>query len=106
LKRSPETVEGIVRGYAEGVAFMNQNKERSLKIIAKYGHLTDPKQIEDHYRDSVTYLDRIPLAQPEAVQTILEFMGKRGIPAETFQDNSIVEKLTREGFFDKLYKKS
>jgi ABC-type nitrate/sulfonate/bicarbonate transport system substrate-binding protein len=106
LKRSPETVEGIVRAYAEGVAFMNQNKERSLKIIAKYGHLTDPKQIEDHYRDSVTYLDRIPLAQPEAVQTILEFMGKRGIPAETFQDNSIVEKLTREGFFDKLYKKS
>ena len=106
LKRSPETVEGIVRAYAEGVAFMNQNKERALKIIAKYGHLRDPKQIEDHYRDSVTYLDRIPLAQPEAVQTILEFMGKRGIPAETFQDNSIVEKLTREGFFEKLYKKS
>ena len=106
LKRSPETVEGIVRAYAEGVAFMNQNKERALKIIAKYGHLRDPKQIEDHYRDSVTYLDRIPLAQPEAVQTILEFIGKRGIPAETFQDNSIVEKLTREGFFEKLYKKS
>jgi ABC-type nitrate/sulfonate/bicarbonate transport system substrate-binding protein len=106
LKRSPETVEGIVRAYAEGVAFMNHNKERALKIIAKYGHLREAKQIEDHYRDSVTYLDRIPLAQPEAVQTILEFMGKRGIPAETFQDNSIVEKLTREGFFDKLYKKS
>jgi ABC-type nitrate/sulfonate/bicarbonate transport system substrate-binding protein len=106
LRRSPETVEGIVRAYAEGVAFMNQNKERSLKIIAKYGHLSDPKQIEDHYRDSVTYLDRIPLAQPEAVQTILEFMGKRGIPSETFQDNSIVEKLTREGFFEKLYKRS
>jgi ABC-type nitrate/sulfonate/bicarbonate transport system substrate-binding protein len=105
LKRSPETVEGIVRAYAEGVAFMNHNKEPALKIIAKYGHLRDAKQIEAHYRDSVTYLDRIPLAEPEAVQTILEFMGKRGIPAETFQDNSIVEKLTREGFFEKLYKK-
>ena len=62
--------------------------------------------IEEHYNDSVTYLDRIPRAEPEAVQTILEFMGKKGIPVETFQDNSIVEKLTREGFFDKLYKKS
>jgi hypothetical protein len=62
--------------------------------------------IDDHYNDSVTYLERIPRAEPEAVQTILEFMGKRGIPVETFQDNSIVEKLTREGFFDKLYKKS
>jgi hypothetical protein len=53
----------------------------------------------------VTYLDRVPLAEPEAVQTILEFMGKKGIPAETFQDNSIVEKLMKEGFFEKLYKK-
>jgi ABC-type nitrate/sulfonate/bicarbonate transport system substrate-binding protein len=105
LKRSPETVEGIVRAYAEGVAFMNQNKERSLKVIAKYAHLRDSKQVEDHYRDSVTYLDRVPLAEPEAVQTILEFMGKKGIPAETFQDNSIVEKLMKEGFFEKLYKK-
>jgi len=106
LKRNPETVEGVVRAYAEGVAFMNQNKERALKIIAKFAHLGDAKQVEDHYRDSVTYLDRIPRAEPEAVQTILEFMGKKGVPVETFQDNSIIEKLTREGFFDKLYKKS
>jgi NitT/TauT family transport system substrate-binding protein len=106
LKRSPETVERVVRAYAEGVAFMNHNKERSLKIIAKYAHLREAKQIEDHYRDSVAYLDRIPLAEPDAIQTILEFMGKKGIPAETFQDNSIVEKLVKEGFFEKLYKKS
>jgi NitT/TauT family transport system substrate-binding protein len=105
LKRSSETVENIVRAYAEGVAFMNQNKERSLKVIAKYAHLRDAKQIEDHYRDSVAYLDRIPRAEPEAIQTILEFMGKKGIPSETFQDNTIVDKLTREGFFEKLYKK-
>jgi len=106
LKRSPETAERVVRAYSEGVAFMNQNKERALKIIAKYAHMTDPKQIEDQYRDSVTYLDHIPRAEPEAVQTILEFMGKKGVAPETFQDNSIIDKLTREGFFDKLYKKS
>jgi hypothetical protein len=27
------------------------------------------------------------------------------VPLETFQDNSIIDKLTREGFFEKLYKK-
>ena len=106
LKRDPDTAEKIVRAYSEGVAFMNQNKERALKIIAKYAHMTDPKQTEIHYRDSVTYLDRIPCAEPEAVQTILEFMGKKGVAPETFQDNSIIDKLNREGFFDKLYKKS
>lgn len=105
-RRNPETVEGMVKAYSEGVAAMNQQKERALKVIAKYAHMTDRKMIEDHYRDSVTYLDRIPRAEPEAVQTILEFMGKKGTPVETFQDNSIVDRLMREGFFDRLYKKS
>lgn len=105
-RRNPETVEGMVKAYAEGVAAMNQQKELALKVIAKYAHMTDPKMIEDHYRDSVTYLDRIPRAEPEAVRTILDFMGKKGIPVETFQDNTIVDRLMREGFFDKLYKKS
>ena len=104
-RRNPETVERIVRAYAEGVAFMNQQKEKALKIIAKYAHFPDAKAAEEHYRDSVTYLDRVPRAEPEAVQTILEFMGKKGVPLDTFMDNSIVNRLSREGFFDKLYKK-
>jgi len=105
-RRNPENVEGMVRAYADGLAFMHRQKERAVKIIAKYSRLTDSKMIEDFYSDSATYLDRIPRAEPEAVQTILEFMGKKGIPVETFQDNSVIDKLTREGFFDKLYKKS
>lgn len=106
FRRNPETVERMVRAYADGVAFMNRQKEQGLKIIAKYARLTDPKMIEDHYNDSVTYLDRIPKADPEAVQTILEFMGKKGIPLDTFMDSTIVERLSREGFFEKLYNKS
>jgi NitT/TauT family transport system substrate-binding protein len=104
-RRNPDAVERLVRAYADGIAFMNQNKERALKVIAKYSRLSDPRMINDFYDDSVTYLDRIPRAQPEAVETILEFMGKKGVSVDTFQDNAIVEKLTREGFFDRLYKK-
>ena len=106
LRRNPETCERMIRAYAEGVAFMNRQKEQALKIIAKYARLTDPKMIEDHYNDSVTYLERIPRPEPEAVQTILEFMGKKGIPLETFMDNTIIDRLSREGFFEKLYRKS
>jgi ABC-type nitrate/sulfonate/bicarbonate transport system substrate-binding protein len=104
-RRNPEPVEKMVRAYAEGIAFMNQNKERAIKIITKYSRLSDPRMIEEHYNDSVTYLERIPVPEPEGVQTILEFSGKKGVPMETFLDNSIVDRLTREGFFDKLYKK-
>lgn len=105
LRRNPETVERLVRAYAEGVAVMNQQKEKALKTIAKYSRLTDPRNIEDHYNESVTYLDRTVRVEPEGVQTILEFMGKKGVPFETFVDNTIIERLIRENFFDKLYKK-
>ena len=105
LRRNSDVVENAVRAYVDGLAFMHRNKERALKIIAKYSRLNDPKQIDQFYDDAMTYLDRVPRAEPEAVQTILEFMGKKGIALDTFQDNSIIDKLTREGFFDKLDKK-
>lgn len=104
-RRNPETVEGMVRAYTEGVAAMNNQKDRALKAIAKYARLSDPKRIEEQYKDSVTYLERIPRVEPEAAATILEFMGKKGIPLETFFDNSIVDRMVREDFIDKLYKK-
>ena len=81
LKRNPDTVERMVRAYAEGVAFMNQNKESALKIIAKYARIDGRQEDRESLSDSVTYLDRIPRAEPEAVQTILEFMGKKGVRA-------------------------
>ncbi|HEX7229244.1 MAG TPA: ABC transporter substrate-binding protein, partial [Candidatus Binatia bacterium] len=105
LRRNPDVVENAVRSYVDGLAFMHRNKEQALKIIARYSRLNDPKQIDQFYDDAMTYLDRVPRAEPEAVQTILEFMGKKGAALETFQDNSIIDKLTREGFFEKLYKK-
>jgi NitT/TauT family transport system substrate-binding protein len=104
-RRNPDAVERLVRAYADGIAFMNQNKERAIKIITKYSRLSDPRMINAFYEDSVTYLDRIPKAESEGVQTILDFMGKKNVPLESLQDNAIVEKLTREGFFDRLYKK-
>lgn len=33
-RRSPETVEAMVRGYIEGVAAAHDQKERALKVIA------------------------------------------------------------------------
>ena len=105
LQRNSAAVERMIKAYTEGIAFLNTHKEQSLKIIAKYSHLSDPKMIDNFYNDSVTYLERVPKAEPEAVQTILEFMGKKGMPLSTFMDTTIVDRLDRDGFFAKLYKK-
>ena len=105
LKRFPQVVEGMTRAYTEGVAAIHHQKERAYKAIAKYARLRDPKKIDEIYQDSIIYLEKTPRVEPEAISSILEFMGKKGVPVETFADNAIVDKMVREGFIDKLYKK-
>ena len=105
LKRFPHAVEGMVRAYTEGVAAIHFQKERAYKAIAKYARLRDQKKIEEIYQDSIMYLEKTPRVEPEALDSILEFMGKKGVPLDTFADNSIVDKMVREGFIDRLYKR-
>ena len=104
-RRSPETVEAMVRAYIEGVASAHNQKERALKVIAKYTRLKDPKFIAELYNDADKFLDRVPRVEAEAIAPIVEFMGKKPIPIETIADNAIVDRLVGEGFIEKLYKK-
>ena len=59
-RRSPETVETLVRAYTEGVAATHYQREMTLKVIAKYTRLKDPKLIEEFYKDADKFLDRVP----------------------------------------------
>ncbi|HEX7229246.1 MAG TPA: ABC transporter substrate-binding protein [Candidatus Binatia bacterium] len=105
MKRYPQSVDGMVRAYTEGVAAMHYQKEKAYRAIAKYARLSDQKKIEEIYQDSIVYLEKTPRVEPEAINSILDFMGKKGVPLETFADNSLVDKMTREGFIERLYKK-
>jgi ABC-type nitrate/sulfonate/bicarbonate transport system substrate-binding protein len=104
-RRSPQTAEGIIRAYAEGVAATHEQKANALKVIAKYTRLKDEKVINSLYSDAVKFLERVPRVEPESIAPIVEFMGKKPIPIETIADNSIIDRLTREGYFERLYKK-
>ena len=104
-RRNPDTSEAMVRAYLEGVAAVGQQKERALQVIQKYTRLQDPKLIQELYADGVKFLERVPRMDAEALTPIVEFMGKKPIPVEAIADNSIVNRLERDGFIDKLYSK-
>jgi ABC-type nitrate/sulfonate/bicarbonate transport system substrate-binding protein len=105
LKRAPETIEAFVRGYLEGVAAAHEQRDKALKVIQKYTRLKEPKLIDELYSDSVKFLERVPRVEPEAIAPIVEFIGKKPIPIESVADNSIIDRLARDGFIDRLYKK-
>jgi hypothetical protein len=62
-------------------------------------------EIDELYNDADKFLDRAPRVEQESIAPIVEFMGKKPIPVETIADNTIIDKLVREGFIDQLYKK-
>jgi ABC-type nitrate/sulfonate/bicarbonate transport system substrate-binding protein len=106
-RRSPDTLEKIMRAYLEGVAVVRDpnQKKRVLKTLVRYTRLKESKAIEEIYSDAFKYVDRVPRVEAEAVSSTLEFMGKKGLPVETFADNSIIDRLVKEGFVDQVYKK-
>jgi NitT/TauT family transport system substrate-binding protein len=104
-RRHGDSVEAMVRAYLEGVAAAYHQRERALKVIQKYTRLKDPKLIDELYADGVKFLERVPRVEVEAIAPIVEFMGKKPIPVETIADNTIVNRLERDGFIDKLYSK-
>jgi hypothetical protein len=55
--------------------------------------------------DAIKFLERVPRVEFQAIAPIVEFMGKKPIPLEAVADNSIVDRLVREGFIEKLYNK-
>jgi hypothetical protein len=54
---------------------------------------------------AVKYLEKVPRVDPPVIQTVLNWEGKPQTPVTDFYDNAIVDKLVKEGFVDRLYRK-
>jgi hypothetical protein len=74
-----------------------------MKAIAKYMR-RDPSTVTEPYEYAVKYLDSIPIVEPAVIQTVLNWEGKGSVPVTDFFDNTIIERLTKDGFIDRLYK--
>jgi NitT/TauT family transport system substrate-binding protein len=109
-QKNPQTVERVLRAYIEGVAAMNRDRETALKVLVKYLKRNDPAFLDEMYKIAVQFTDRIPKVDARTVATVLEFEPVKGVDAETLAskaiDNSIVDKLNREGFIDKAFGKA
>jgi ABC-type nitrate/sulfonate/bicarbonate transport system substrate-binding protein len=103
-KSSPTTVEAMLQAYIEGVAAIRTKRERTFNVLAKYMRAPS-EMLEESYGYAVRYLDRVPKVDPAAIKTILDWEGKSEMPVNNFFDNSIIDRLVRDGFIDRLYKK-
>jgi ABC-type nitrate/sulfonate/bicarbonate transport system substrate-binding protein len=108
--RRPQA-KAILRAYARAVHFMHTNKEEYKKIIAKYSKVTDPGMLEGSVKYAYDFVEKIPLVKPQAFQVTLDVIGQKNPKAkqakpEQFFDNSLVQELVNEKFFNTLWGKN
>jgi len=109
LKKNPDTAERLLRAYIEGVALMMQDKGLAAKIFTKYLKRSDPAFLEETYSMVSKFLERVPRVDPRTISTAIELESIKGtnaeVLAEKLVDNSLVDRLVKEGFIEKVFSK-
>ncbi len=108
LAQHEDLARRVLQALSEGLAFAQQQKERTKEIIGQYTQNADPVTLERTYHALVPGWERIPYAPPEAIRSDLEAVvednpAARSAQPEQFVDNRLVEALDRGGFFRRLY---
>jgi NitT/TauT family transport system substrate-binding protein len=103
LKSAPKNVEAMLKAYIEGVAALRSIKELAYKVLGKY-MLGAAESLDEAYEYAVKYLDRSAKIDPAVIQTVLNWENKGEGSTNEFFDNSIVDRIIKEGFVERLYR--
>jgi ABC-type nitrate/sulfonate/bicarbonate transport system substrate-binding protein len=101
-KKSPKIVEGFFKGYIEGLAAFRTRRDVGLKVLAKYMRRQD-EVLNDYYEIALKFLEPVPKTDPAVIQTVLNWIEKPDVPVTAFYDNSVIERLERQGFISQVY---
>jgi NitT/TauT family transport system substrate-binding protein len=100
--------KAFIRAYGRAIHFMHTRKEETRAIFAKYTKINDPGMLDGSIQYGYDFMEKIPLVKAAAFQVTLDQIAKTNPKAkqakpEQFLDNSLVQDLSDEGFFTKLW---
>lgn len=111
IAANPKLPEQLIKAQAEGIKRYYDDKAMATKAYGVYDtqSAADIDRIYDHDRKANTY-ERVPYVLAPAVRYIVEHQADANIAAQMkaydFRksiDNSVVERLVREHFFEQLF---
>ena len=110
LKTNADTAERLLKAYIEGVGFMVRDRGLATKIFSKYLKRSDPAFLEETYAIVSKFLERIPRVDPAHDRDRhRDRVDQRRQPlissTDKLVDNSIVDRLVKEGFTAKVFGK-
>ena len=115
LASDPGLAEKIIKAHIEGIKRLYEDKAFALKAYIKYNSgedADDLAKVWERYTVTNTW-EKVPYVTKPAVQYMLDHPvdEKTGAQMRSFDyrtviDNSLIDRLVKEGFFEKLYGKS
>ena len=110
VKSHPDVTTRYLRSIIEGIHLFKQDREPSIRALAKYLRIQDRETLEEVYRIYFEIYQPIPYPSASAIQTQLTWMADRDPRAknakpEQFIDGSFLREIEKSGFVSKLYQK-
>jgi ABC-type nitrate/sulfonate/bicarbonate transport system substrate-binding protein len=111
IAANPKLPEALIKAHAEAIKRFYEDKAFAIKAYLTWDkqEQSDIERVYDHYSKVNTY-ERVPYILTPAVQYILDHPSDAQVGAQmkafnfhTVIDNSIVERLVKEGFFEQLF---
>ena len=110
VAQNPTVAESLIKAHAEAIKRFYDDKIMAIKAYSSHirGETpVDTARVYDIYRKD-SLLDRVPFVLKGAIASGVERDGDANPQLKTFDfsklvDNSVVLKLVREGWFEKLY---
>ncbi len=110
--KNPDAVKRFLKASYEGLKRVLEDKAFTMKVLAQYTKITDPKLLEDSYQFSVDAFSKDPRVPLESQKGLLDQMitlkmvdaaAASKVQLSAYYDNQYVEALENEGFFKKLW---
>jgi NitT/TauT family transport system substrate-binding protein len=110
VQKNRPTAMNFLRGYMEGIRYLKQNKQDSLKVFAKYLRNSDGKTLSYLYDEIAGRVETELRPNPESVRFLLDLVALDHPPAHRLTekehwDLSLIDEIKQSGFTDSIYKR-
>jgi NitT/TauT family transport system substrate-binding protein len=109
VEENPKLIQNVLRSYAQAIAIVVNDREKSLRTLQKYMRTSDARLVEGAYDRYKAEVDRLPIPPEKAIQNTLEISQRvapklASLDVKRYLYFDPVRRLAAEGFIDKLYR--
>jgi NitT/TauT family transport system substrate-binding protein len=107
-EENPRLIQNVLRSYAQAIAIIVNDREKSLRILQKYMRTSDVRLVEGAYDRYKAEVDRVPIPPDKAIQNTLDISQRvapklASIDVKQHLYFDPIRRLVAEGFMERLY---